>query len=149
MIAVRQVASESPETSTAPNREAQKQRSLDQACEAARIMDEYRGQNTVVLDLTAITPIVDYFVITTGSSSRQMKAIAEEVHRAMKAQGSKRIGREGEESNTWLLQDFGDVVVHVFTPEARELYDLEHLWADAPHIDWKTHCGVPVRDASA
>ena len=75
MIAVRQVASESPRTSTTPNREAQKQRSLDQACEAARIMDEYRGQNTLVLDLTAITPIVDYFVITTGSSSRQMKAM--------------------------------------------------------------------------
>ena len=93
----------------------------------------------MVLDLTQITPIVDFFVISTGSSNRQIRALGEEVHRVLKQQGSRRIGLEGEESGTWILQDYGDIVVHIFTDETRKLYDLEHLWADAPQIDWKAH----------
>jgi ribosome-associated protein len=91
----------------------------------------------VVLDLTEVTPIVDFFVITTGTSARQMHAIAEEVHRVLKAEGSQRLGLEGFDSSTWILQDYGDVVLHVFTDEARRTYDLEHLWADARQVDWQ------------
>jgi ribosome-associated protein len=116
---------------------------------AARAVDDLRGQNTVVLDLTEITPIVDYFVVTTGTSSRQMRAMAEEAHRALKQAGSRRLGLEGEESSTWILQDYGDVVVHIFTAEGRSLYDLERLWADAPQIDWKLHCPPSARPAAA
>lgn len=112
-----------------------KERSLAQACLCARIADDYRGQDTLVLDLTGITPIMDYFVVSTASSSRQMKALAEEVDRAMKERGSRKLGVEG--SDTWILQDYGDIVLHIFNPNSRALYDLEHLWADAPHIDWK------------
>lgn len=96
-----------------------------------------RGQDVVVLDLTKITPIADYFVIATGTSGRQMRAAAGDVHRLLKASGSSRIGLEGEGSNSWILQDFGDIVVHLFTAEAREAYDLENLWGDAPRVDWK------------
>jgi ribosome-associated protein len=91
----------------------------------------------LVLDLTKITPIADYFVLTTGTSRRQMHAIAEEVDRVLEAAGSSRIGLEGYDNSTWILQDYGDVVLHVFTAETRALYDLEHLWADAPRIDWQ------------
>jgi ribosome-associated protein len=110
---------------------------LQQACLAAHAIEEMRGQDVVVLDLTKITPIADYFVIATGTSGRQMRAAAGDVHRLLKASGSSRIGLEGEGSNSWILQDFGDIVVHLFTAEAREAYDLENLWGDAPRVDWK------------
>lgn len=115
----------------------QRERSLETATLCAQLADDYRGRDTLILDLTQLTPIVDFFVITTGTSGRQMHAIAEEINRAVKATGQKRLGREGFESNTWLLLDFGDVVVHVFNEEARARYDLEHLWADAPRIEWQ------------
>lgn len=104
----------------------------------ARLADEYRGQDTIVLDLRRITPICDYFVITTAQSNRQMHALAEEANRAVKAHGQRRLGVEGLESSTWVLEDFGDVVLHIFNADARRLYDLEHLWSDAPRVDWKS-----------
>jgi len=112
------------------------QSTLDQAILCAKVADEYRGQNTLVLDLTAITPVFDYFVITSATSPRQMHAIAEEVNRLLKQSGSRRLGLEGSKADSWILQDYGDIVLHVFNPEARALYDLEHLWADAVRIDW-------------
>lgn len=114
-----------------------RQDALAQACLCAQTAADYRGQDTLVLDLTGITPIVDYFVITTGTSSRQMHALAEEVTRVLREHGSRRKGEEGERSGTWILEDYGDIVLHVFSPEARKLYDLEHLWADAPRVDWQ------------
>ena len=114
-------------------------RSLADAICAARTCDDLRGSDTLVLDLTAITPICDYFVITTATNRRQLHAIADEVHRALKAAGSRRMGREGYDTSTWVVQDYGDVVLHVFTPETRALYDLENLWGDAPHVEWEDH----------
>lgn len=119
------------------SRRSQLEISLQQACLAARILEDTRGQEVLVLDLTGVTSIVDYFVLATGTSPRQMKAMAEEVHKILKHGGAKRIGYEGEESSQWLLQDYGDIVIHLFTPDARRLYDLEHLWAEAPQVDWK------------
>ena len=88
--------------------------------------------------MTPVTPIVDFFVVTSATSGRQMRAIAQEVEQLMKAHGSRpRVGVEGRDSETWILQDYGDIVLHVFSREGRELYDLEHLWADAPQLDWK------------
>ncbi len=112
-------------------------RSIRSACLCARIADEYRGRDTVVLDLTAVTPIFDFFVLTTATSRRQMLAILDEIDRALEADGVSSPQSEGGESSSWVLQDFGDVVVHVFSPEARALYDLEHLWADAERVDWQ------------
>jgi ribosome-associated protein len=76
-------------------------------------------------------------VITTGASGRQMRALADEVDRVMRQCGSRPFGVEGRDGASWVLHDFGDIVLHVFSPESRNLYDLEHLWADAPRIDWK------------
>lgn len=119
---------------------------LAAACHAARVCDQFRGQNTVVLDLTAITSLFDYFVICTATNKRQMHALADEVRRMMKARGSPRLGREGYEQSSWIVEDFGDVVLHIFTPETRALYDLENLWGDAPQVDWQ-ECTAAVPSA--
>lgn len=124
--------------------EVQRQRSLEDACRVARIAEEFRGRDTVVLDLTEVTPIFDYFVITTGANPRQMFALAEEVRLKMKAQGNRCLGTEGESGNQWLVQDYGDIVLHVFQPDARLLYDLEHLWSDARPVDWRALTGLPA-----
>lgn len=124
-------------------RSAQQERSLQQACRCAAVADEYRCKDTLVLDLTGVTPVVDFFVIATGTSQRQMHAAADEVKRVLGAEGSRCHGLEGYENSTWILQDYGDIVLHLFTPEARQMYDLEHLWADAPRIDWRAVTGTP------
>jgi ribosome-associated protein len=104
----------------------------------ARIADDFKGKDTLLLDMRAITPLVDYFIITTANSNRQMIGIAEEVRRVMKLRGVKIYGWEGEDAGShWLLYDFGDFVLHVFTPEGRDLYRLEELWTDAPRIHWQ------------
>jgi len=109
------------------------------ACQAARIADDYRSRDVVVLDLTAITPIVDYFVVATGTSRRQMRAVADEISRVFKEDGDTRLGIEGyDNSSSWILIDFGDIVVHLQDAEARTLYDLDRLWADAARVDWQT-----------
>lgn len=102
----------------------------------ARIADDFRGKDILLLDMRPITPIVDFFVVVTATSQRQMKALGEEVALVMKKRGQQRLGEEGTDGDgVWVLQDFGDVVLHVFTPEGRELYDLEGLWADAPRLE--------------
>jgi ribosome-associated protein len=124
-------------------------RSLEHACLSAKACDELRGKDTIVLDLTGITPLFDYFVISTGNSRRQMHAMAADVQRVLKRRGSKRLGLEGFDSSKWIVEDFGDVVVHMFTEEARGLYDLEHLWGDAPRIDWSELVDQDDDDAAA
>lgn len=113
----------------------QKLESEKQARLAAGIANEFKGKNTVVLDLTDITPLFDFFVITTGSSNRQMHAVAEAVDSALNEQGSKRLGIEGYRESQWIVQDYGDIILHVMTQEARDAYDLEGLWADARKVD--------------
>jgi len=114
-------------------------RSMTNAVLAARCADEMRGKDIVVLDMTKIASIVDFFVIATGTSRRQMHAIADEVNRKLKGEeGNDRLGIEGYRTEAnWILVDFGDVVLHVFTEDGRELYDLENLKADAERFDWQ------------
>ena len=115
-------------------------RSLEEArrnaCRVAQVCSEFRGADILVLDLTQITPLFDYFVIATGNSRRQNRAIANTADDVMAALDSPRRGTEGMDG-PWICHDYGDVVLHVFMPEAREHYDLENLWADAPRVDWQ------------
>ena len=120
------------------------EKSLADACQIARLSEEFRGKETVVLDLTAITPIMDFFVITTCNNPRTMSALANEARVQMKARGNSVPNTEGEKVSSWLLQDWGDIVLHVMLPEARALYDLEGLWADARRVDWKAIAGAPL-----
>ena len=118
---------------------------------AASIADQLRGQEILVLDLTSITSIVDFFVIATGTSHRQMHAIADEVNRKLKREdGNRRLSIEGYRTEgNWILTDYGDVVLHVFTAEGRALYNLEQLWADAARIDWKAEAPPSTRIISS
>lgn len=108
---------------------------LENALLVAQVAVDFRGRDTIVLDMRPITPIVDFFVITTATNSRQMRAMADEVERVAKQHGLRRLGTEGGEGDSiWTLHDFGEVVLHAFSAEGRKLYDLESLWADAPRV---------------
>lgn len=110
---------------------------LSRACRAARTAADNKGQNVVVLDMRPCTPLFDYFVIATGTSRRQIHTLAEEIDEALRSVGDTRMGIEGYEASKWVVQDYGDVVVHVFDPDTRDYYKLEELWADAPKVDWE------------
>jgi ribosome-associated protein len=86
--------------------------------------------------MTGITPLYDFFVLANGTSRRQVHTLAEEIDAAMHAQGERRLSIEGYEASKWVVQDYGDVMVHVFDPATRSYYGLEDLWADAPRVDW-------------
>jgi ribosome-associated protein len=105
----------------------------------ARVAADNKARNIVVLDMRGITPLYDFFVLATGASRRQLHTIAEEVDAAMHAEGERRLGIEGYEASRWVIQDYGDIVVHLFDPDAREYYALEDLWADAPRLDWERY----------
>jgi len=96
-----------------------------------------KARDVLVLDMRGVTQLYDFFVLATGSSRRQIHSIAEEIDAALHAEGESRLGIEGYDSSKWVVQDYGDVVVHIFDSEARAYYELEELWADAPHLDWE------------
>ncbi len=104
------------------------------AVDAARAGLDKKAEDVLVLDVRGLTSYADYFVLMTAESDRQAGAIADAVDERLKAQGATKVGVEGYESGRWILVDYGDVVAHVLSREARELYDLEGLWADAPRF---------------
>ena len=111
--------------------------SLERACLCARVAVENKGRDVTVLDMRGITPLYDFFVLVSGQSRRQVHTLTEEIDAALHEQGDRRLGIEGYEASKWVVQDYGDVVVHVFNPDTREYYALEELWADAPRVDWE------------
>jgi len=119
---------------------------LERARVCARIADDNRGKDILLLDLRQTTPIVDFFVIVTAVSRRQSRAIASEIDQAMKKLGEAKIGLEGSEEGRWTLIDYGDFVVHVFSTEDRAYYALEEIWGDAPKLEWQDP--LPERPAT-
>ena len=111
---------------------------IDRAVLCARVAEDNKARDIVVLDMRGITPLYDFFVLVTGNSRRQIHNLAEEIDAEMRAQGDRRLSIEGYEASKWVVQDYGDLVVHVFDPDTRQYYALEDLWADAPRLDW-TH----------
>ena len=110
---------------------------LHQARLAARTASSKQGDADVILDVHDLITITDYVVIASGSSDRQVKTIAEEVVKALKASGVRPVRTEGDTGARWILVDFVDFVVHVFHEEEREFYRLENLWQDAPVVVWE------------
>lgn len=106
------------------------------ALAAAQVAAGRHCSDIVVLDLKGKSPATDYFVIATGTSDRQMRAVADEICDTAKEQGQQRFGRAGYEQARWILLDFVDVVIHLFDAEYREYYDLELLWGDARQLKW-------------
>ena len=102
---------------------------------AAKAADEKKAKDIIIQEVKELISITDYFIICTGNNDRQVDAIAEAIEDAVREQCKvKPIGREGQGRCTWVLLDYGDVVVHVFQPELREFYRLETLWKEAPII---------------
>ena len=99
-----------------------------------RAMESRKAQDITILDLRGLTIIADYFVVATGSSSLNIRAIAEAILEEARKEGIKEIRPEGLDDATWVLVDLGDVVAHVFDAEHRDFYQLERLWADAPRL---------------
>jgi ribosome-associated protein len=107
---------------------------LEQARRIAALVQDKLGRDVVILDMQPVCAYTDYFVVCTGGNPRQTKAIWDEVHgRLKKENGVLPRSVEGEQEATWIVADYIDVVLHVFTPEAREFYRLEDLWDDVPH----------------
>ncbi len=97
-------------------------------------LDDKRAKNIVVLDLRASSETLNYFIVATGESALQLKAMEEGVKEALKEMGVMPKGVEGP-STRWTLMDYGFVIVHIMSPEARDFYDLEGLWADAARLE--------------
>jgi len=102
---------------------------------AGELALERKAQDVVVLDLTGISSATDHFVIATGTSDVQVKAIADHVVEELKKEGERPEHVEGLRGGRWVLLDYVDFVVHVFHPKAREFYQLEALWGDAPQLE--------------
>jgi ribosome-associated protein len=103
---------------------------------AARAAEAKQATDIKVLDLTGITSFADYFVICTGSNSKQIQAISDEVGIQLKQQARELPnGLEGYNQSEWILADYGDLLVHIFSPKAREYYDLERLWRGGKNVE--------------
>ena len=109
--------------------------SLQLATSIAKVLDTKKAANVKVLKVRDLTVLTDYFVIANGTSTTHVKRLAEEEEFQLEQQGVKTLRTEGYDAKNWILLDYGTVIVHVFYPQAREFYDLEHLWADAEECD--------------
>ena len=109
--------------------------SKDWALIAAEAAAEKKAEDVLAINVAELLVVTDYFVIATGRTNIQVKAIADEVEVQLRSRGGiKPIGIEGADEAKWLLLDYGDLVIHVFQPEEREFYRLEKLWSDAPRL---------------
>ena len=105
------------------------------ALTVTKALDEKKGMNIKLLKIDKVSSLADYFLICTGTSNTHVKTLCDYAEFTMDNLGEKLLGREGHRGNSWELLDYGSVVVHVFTEEAREFYSLERLWADAHQED--------------
>ena len=107
------------------------------ALQVTKALDEKKGIDIKLLKIDEVSSLADYFLICTGTSNTHVKTLCDYAEYTMEQLGEPMLGREGHRGNAWELLDFGSVVVHVFTDEARKFYDLERLWADAEVVDLK------------
>ena len=123
---------------TTKRRTVEKEVVLEWACIAARALDDKKGTDTVVLDVGSVLAITDFFVLTSAANKRLVRTLADEVEQQLAQSGGPRPLRvEGLSDLSWVLLDFGDLVVHVFADEIRRFYDIERLYRDVPVIAWQ------------
>jgi ribosome-associated protein len=94
-----------------------------------------KAQDVVVLDLRKISSVADYFLICSGTSEPQLKAIAEAVTLRLREEGVRPVGRDGVPVSRWVVMDYGDILIHIFHPEVRKRFALEQLWGDAKRLE--------------
>ena len=102
---------------------------------AVKALDSKKGKEIRLIRIDKITTIAEYFVICTGTSNTQINALCDAVEKELTEKGEEPLHREGYRGGTWVLLDYGCIVVHVFNDEARKFYSLEHLWADGEEVD--------------
>ena len=105
------------------------------AIAATKALDEKKGMNIKLLKIDRVSNLADYFLICTGTSNTHVKTLCDYAEYTLEQLGENMLGREGHRGNSWELLDYGTIVIHVFTEEAREFYALERLWADAEQVD--------------
>ena len=105
------------------------------AIAVTKALDEKKGMDIKLLQIDKVSSLADYFLICTGTSNTHVKTLCDYAEFTLEELGETMLGREGHRGNSWELLDYGAIVVHVFTEEAREFYGLERLWADAEQID--------------
>jgi ribosome-associated protein len=105
------------------------------ALTAVKALEEKKGLSIKLLRISDVSNLADYFLICTGSSNTHCNSLSGEVEKRLKEAGETLLHREGHRGGTWVLLDFGCVVVHIFTDETRKFYDLERLWNDAEPVD--------------
>ena len=110
-------------------------RSLQLALAAAREAEDNRGQDVVVLDMRGETTAFDYFVVATGTSNRQLRAMSDAIDDVLQKElGHRRLGLEGYQDSHWILLDYGPVIIHLFDASRRDFYRLEELWGGATRV---------------
>lgn len=120
---------------------------LELAKVAATAADDKKATDILVLDLTDKSDVCDYFVICTVANNPMMDAVTEAVEEKVRINcGEKPLSIEGRAGSTWVLVDYGSVVIHVFRQETREFYRLERLWGDAPHVHLDLEGATPESD---
>ena len=105
------------------------------AIAVTKALDEKKGMDIKLLKIDRVSSLADYFLICTGTSNTHVKTLCDYAEYTLEQLGETMLGREGHRGNSWELLDYGTIVIHVFTEEAREFYALERLWADAEQID--------------
>ncbi|MBQ5754842.1 MAG: ribosome silencing factor [Oscillospiraceae bacterium] len=109
--------------------------SKELAIRIAKILDQKKAEGLKAIHISDLTVLTDYFVIASGTSSTHVRSLADEVEFQLGEEGIQPARVEGYEARNWILMDYSGVIVHIFYPEARNFYDLEHLWADGENVD--------------
>ena len=105
---------------------------------AVRVMQDKKGSEIKVIDISKISVIADFFILVSGNSQRQTQAIADELELQLAKKGAEPRQKEGYRSGTWILLDYQDVVIHIFNSEDRRFYNLERIWTDGLSVDPET-----------
>jgi len=110
--------------------------SLEKMKLAVRFLDSKKAKDISILKVTGVTLLADYFILCSGTSSTQVRALADGVEEALEKAGEKPFVKEGRQGQNWILMDYSDVIIHVFNQETREFYDLEKLWHAGRRLDF-------------
>ena len=120
--------------------------SLDKALDCVRFALEKKAYDLVLMDVSELTSLADYFLVCTGRSDTQVQAIAQGIEDNLRRQGVRPMSVEGYSTGQWVVMDYGDVIVHIFYEPVREFYDLDRLWARAPRVPLPEPYGSQARD---
>lgn len=110
------------------------------AVQAAKLAADDKCTHVVVLDVRGLSPVTDYFVLATGTSARQMRTVIDDICELGEQHAYSPLSTDGYNGESWILLDCVDVLIHVFSEQARSFYDLDGLWGDAPRVDWSSEC---------